>query len=75
MQGSGNGIAHTENCGYYLDHKPTSGTWDYVEPTKNQDDDSMGAKLKAFVNAAITDTKYMIRGEQTHRGLNQGDFL
>jgi hypothetical protein len=23
----------------------------------------MGAKLKAFVNAAITDTKYMIRGE------------
>ena len=56
-------LIHRKNCGYYLDRKPTSGTWDYVEPTKNQDDDSMGAKLKAFVNAAITDTKYMIRGE------------
>jgi len=56
-------LIHRKNCGYYLDRKPTSGTWDYVEPTRNQDDDSMGAKLKAFVNAAITDTKYMIRGE------------
>ncbi len=56
-------LFHRNNCGYYLERKPTSGTWDYVEPTKDVNDDSMGAKLKAFVNAAITDTKYLVRGE------------
>jgi hypothetical protein len=56
-------LIHRNKVGYYLDRKPTSGTWDYVEPTKDPNDDSMGAKLKAFVNAAITDTKYLIRGE------------
>lgn len=56
-------LIHRNKVGYYIDRKPTSGTWDYVEATKGIDDDSLGAKLKGFVNAAITDTKYLIRGE------------
>lgn len=57
-------LIHKNRCGYYLDRVPgKTGAWQHVEPTKNSDDDSMGAKIKAFVNAGITDTKYMVRGE------------
>lgn len=57
-------LIHKNRCGYYIDRVPgKSGAWQHVEPTKNPDDDSMGAKIKAFVNAGITDTRYMVRGE------------
>lgn len=57
-------LIHRSRCGYYLDRVPgKSGTWQHVEPIKDQDTDSMGAKVRAFVNSAITDTKYMVRGE------------
>ncbi len=57
-------LIHRNRCGYFLDRVPgKSGTWQHVEPTVDTNDDSMGAKIKAFVNAAITDTKYLVRGE------------
>lgn len=57
-------LIHKNRCGYYLDRIPgKSGVWQHVEILNDPNDDSLGAKLKAFVNAAITNTKYLVRGE------------
>jgi hypothetical protein len=57
-------LIHKNRCGYYLDRVPgKGGNWQHVEIVDDTVHDSKGAKIKAFANAAITDTRYMVRGE------------